>query len=281
MGFDPGVLVTGAGGQVGRALQNEWRGPTYLEHAELDVTDAGSVRSAIRVARVVIHLAAFTNVDGCEEQPEIAHQVNAEGTRLISEAARSSGARVIFISTDYVFDGRSGDEYAEDDACSPLNVYGRSKLEAERHVQRNADNLTIRTSWVFGDGKNFIKSILRAAENGIPLRVVCDQRGRPTYARDLAAGIRTAAERNVSGIVHVCGDGDPCTWAELARVSLEARGSSARVEPVTSQEYETQATKTVAARPANSVLSLNRARALGFPLRPWRRSVEDYVRELP
>ena len=281
MGLDSGVLVTGAGGQVGRALQHDWRGPTYFEHSELDVTDAGSLRSAIRGARLVIHLAAFTNVDGCEEQPEMAHQVNAEGSRLISEAARSYGARVIFISTDYVFDGRSRDEYAEDDTCSPLNVYGRSKLEAERHVQRDADNLTIRTSWVFGDGKNFIKSILRAAENGVPLRVVCDQRGRPTYARDLAAAIRTAAERDLSGIVHVCGDGDPCTWAELARVSLAARGSSARVEPITSEDYKNQATKTVAARPANSVLSLNKARALGIPLRPWRRSVEDYVTELP
>jgi dTDP-4-dehydrorhamnose reductase len=271
--------VTGAGGQVGRALRAHLPGARFAAHADLDVTDGDAVRAAVAGAATVVHLAALTNVDGCERDPDAARRVNADGTSNICAAATEAGARVVYVSTDYVFPGDRDGEWEEDDPPAPLNVYGRTKLLGEEEVGRAPANLVVRTSWVFGDGRNFVRTILAAAGRGAPLRVVADQRGRPTWAGDVARAIAALVGGNAAGIVHVAGDGPACTWADLARAAVAEAGVAAPVEPVTTAEYAASAAAPVAPRPANSTLSLARARRLGVPLGGWRDALRRYVRE--
>jgi dTDP-4-dehydrorhamnose reductase len=266
VGSDPRVLVTGADGQVGTALRAVLPGATFLRRADLDVCDGAAVRAAIgRPGDAVIHAAAMTDVDGCERDPAAAFAVNAAGARNIV----ATGARVVQLSTDYVFDGAKAGAYAEDDPTEPLSAYGRSKLEAERSVLERPGNLVVRTSWVYGRGRNFIRSILAAERAGRPLRVVCDQRGRPTWADDLARALVHLLGAGTAGIVHVSGDGEPCTWADLAELVV-----GHPVERISTEELGAPAP-----RPRNSVLDLGRARALGVPLADWRESVGRYLEE--
>jgi len=255
--------VTGAGGQVGLALRDRLPGAAFLTRAELDVTDAEAVRDALAGADVVVHTAAMTNVDGCELDPERAEAVNAGGAANVAAA----GARVIHLSTDYVFSGEEPGEYAEDAPTGPLGAYGRSKLAGERAVLDHPGNLVVRTSWVYGEGRNFIRSILAAERAGNDLRVVSDQRGRPTWAGDIARAVAHLVGRDDTGVVHVTGAGEPCTWADLAEVVV-----GHPVERITSDEFGAPAP-----RPRNSVLSLRRARSLGVPLADWRDSVMRYL----
>lgn len=263
MGSDPRVLVTGAAGQVGRALRSRLPGAVYLGRAELDVRDADAVRRAVRADDVVVHAAAMTDVDGCERDPAAADAANAGGSANVA----ATGARVIMLSTDYVFDGRAERPYREDDPTGPLSAYGRSKLAAERAVLARPGNLVVRTAWVYGEGRNFIRSILAAERDGRPLRVVADQRGRPTWAGDLAAALAFLVRAGTAGVVHVTGDGEPCTWADLAELVV-----GHPVERITSAELAAPAP-----RPRWSVLDLGRARALGVPLADWRDSVRRYL----
>lgn len=281
MGPDRAIVVTGAGGQVGRALAGPLSGARFLSHLDLDVTDAGGVRRAAGTASIVLHLAAMTNVDECERDPDRAFAVNAEGTRNVVEAAEDAGARVIYLSTDYVFDGTKPGEYSEDDPPAPINAYGRSKLEGERFVAKVPANLIVRTSWVFGDGRNFVRTMVGAARNGTPLRVVDDQTGRPTWAEGLAEAIVFLVEEGVSGVIHVTGEGAPSTWADVAEFALAVARLDAPVERTDSATYRRSADRLVAPRPPNSTLSLERARKLGVPLRDWRDSVRRYVETLP
>jgi dTDP-4-dehydrorhamnose reductase len=180
-----------------------------------------------------------------------------------------TGARTLLLSTDYVFAGDAAGAYAEDDPTGPLSAYGRSKLQAERAVLHRPGNLVVRTSWVYGDGRNFIRSILAAERAGKELRVVADQRGRPTWAGDLAAALAHLVAAETTGIVHVTGDGDPCTWADLAELVVG--------HPV--QRISSADLGAPAPRPANSVLDLGRAHALGVPLADWHRSVARYLED--
>ena len=170
---------------MGAALRDRLPHAVFLDRAGLDVCDAAAVRAALRPDDVVIHAAAMTDVDGCERDPEAAFAVNAAGAANVA----ATGARTLLLSTDYVFDGEAARAYAEDDPTGPLSAYGRSKLEAERAVLQRPGNLVVRTSWVYGEGRNFIRSILAAERAGKELRVVADQRGRPTWAGDLAAAL--------------------------------------------------------------------------------------------
>jgi dTDP-4-dehydrorhamnose 3,5-epimerase len=255
--------VTGADGQVGRALRARLPDAVFLTRGDLDVTDQRMVRHLLGGVDLVVHCAAMTDVDGCERDPERAMAVNAWGSAHVAMAAD----RVILLSTDYVFDGTKPGEYREDDPPNPRSAYGRSKLEAERAVLEAGPNLVVRTSWLFGDGRNFVRSIAAAARAGKPLRVVGDQRGRPTFAGDLALALAHLAARDDVGVLHVAGDGTPCTWAELAEVV-----AGRPVERVTTAEWGAPAP-----RPANSVLALGRARGRGVPLRDWRTSVRRYL----
>jgi dTDP-4-dehydrorhamnose reductase len=255
--------VTGAGGQVGLALRDHLPTAVFLTREELDVTDAEAVREALGGADLVVHAAAMTNVDGCELDPERAMAVNGEGAANVAAA----GVRVIHLSTDYVFSGDEPGEYAEDAPTGPLGAYGRSKLEGERAVLARPGNLAVRTSWVYGEGRNFIRSIVAAERAGKTLRVVDDQRGRPTWAADLARALAYLAGRGDTGVVHVTGAGEPCTWADLAEMVV-----GHPVERITSAEFGAPAP-----RPRNSALSLARARSMGVPLADWRDSVMRYL----
>jgi dTDP-4-dehydrorhamnose reductase len=255
--------VTGAGGQVGLALREHLPGAEFLTREELDVTDAEAVREALGGADLVVHAAAMTNVDGCELDPERATAVNAGGAANVAAA----GVRVIHLSTDYVFSGDEPGEYGEDAPTRPLGAYGRSKLGGERAVLGRPRNLVVRTSWVYGEGRNFIRSILAAEAAGRELRVVDDQRGRPTWAGDVARAIAYLAAREDTGLLHVTGAGEPCTWADLAEIVV-----GHPVERITSAEFGAPAP-----RPRNSALSLRRARSLGVPLADWRDSVMRYL----
>lgn len=278
MGRDPTVLITGADGQVGRALRVLLPGARAPGHAELDVTDADAVAAALEGTDAVVHTAGLTNVDACETDRERAEQVNVGGTRNVVDAARRTGTRVIYLSTDYVFDGRSDRPYVESDHPAPLNVYGRTKLEAERLVASLEGSLIVRSSWIFGDGRNFVATILDAAASAArPLKVVDDQRGIPTPAAGLAWALRFAIEGTLDGILHVAGDGSVVSWAELARAALEAAGSQVAVDPVTTEEYMSLSDRPIVPRPRFSALDLSKARSLRVPLLDWRTGLKDYV----
>jgi dTDP-4-dehydrorhamnose reductase len=250
---------------VGTALRAHLPGATFLDRAGLDVCDAAAVRAAFGPGDIVIHAAAMTDVDGCERDPGAAFGVNATAAANVV----ASGARVVLLSTDYVFDGRAERPYREDDSTGPLSAYGRSKLAGEQAALARPGNLVVRTAWVYGSGRNFIRSILAAERAGRPLRVVSDQRGRPTSADDLARALAHLVAAGTTGIVHVTGAGEPCTWADLAELVV-----GHPVERISSAELGAPAP-----RPRSSVLDLGRAHALGVPLADWHRSVRRYLED--
>jgi dTDP-4-dehydrorhamnose reductase len=265
------VLVTGAKGQLGVELLEvlgQGHEVVGLDLPELDITkpEAARVIADTRPAWVV-HAAAWTDVDGCERDPERANLVNGEGTRRVAEACRAVGAGLAYLSTDYVFDGRKGSPYLETDPVSPLSAYARSKVAGEEAVRTIAPRWAIvRTAWLFGvSGKNFVKTIVEKAAAGGPLRVVDDQVGSPTYARDLAEAIAQLVSRELTGTYHVTTSGS-CSWYAFTRAIVEEAGlAHVAVAPMTTAELGRPAP-----RPALSVLA-NHAWALAGlrPLRPW------------
>jgi len=285
------VLVTGSGGQVGtevvEVLQRRAvamrRGPgldvVAADHGHLDVGSRDAVLGAITTIEpdVVIHAAAFTAVDRCESEPERAYRDNSFGTRHVAEAARMIGAHVAYVSTDYVFDGRSPRPYTEWDIPNPLSVYGRSKLGGEREL--DSTSTVVRTSWVCGrNGANMVKTVLRLAAEPGPLRFVEDQVGSPTIAGDLAEVLVELALARRAGIFHVTNSGTT-SWFGFARAVVGfAGGDVARVEPITTAEL---VPPRPAPRPANSVLDNLALRLDGHrPLRSWETATEALVAEL-
>jgi dTDP-4-dehydrorhamnose reductase len=233
--------------------------------AELDVTDLAAVRDALSGA-TVINCAAFTDVDGAEADPAAAHAVNAQGAHNVAEAA----ARVIYISTDYVFDGSKTGPYVESDPVNPLSAYGRSKLAGERAtLTASPQSLIVRTSWLFGaGGGNFVATMLRLGEERGAVRVVDDQVGCPTFTGHLAEALCELARSGRHGFLHVAGGGS-CSWFELARAIFERAGLDCRVEPQTTAE-----TGRPAPRPANSVLRSERDAP---ELPAWQDGLDAYM----
>lgn len=270
--------MTGAGGQVGTELTKHLQSARFMTHQDLDITNPSTLRRVVAGVDVVVHLAAMTDVDRCEEDPERAFDINANGTKEVCAAATNEGARIVYLSTDYVFDGTKGSEYVEDDPTNPLNVYGRSKLAGEDYVRATDAHQIVRTSWVIGEGRNFVGTILRVAEEKGVVSVVEDQRGRPTFATDLARGIGDLIRSSFSGTLHLAGAGEPCTWADLAEEALRSAGVNAVVDRVDTESYIARANRKVAPRPADSTLSIAKAVALGIRPRPWRESLVDYLR---
>ena len=260
---------------MGTALRTLMPEARFATRTELDVTKPASVRDAASGMEAVVHLAANTNVDGCELDPEAARLVNSAGTRHVVEGARAAGAKVVYVSTDFVFAGDRDGEYAEDDDTGPVNVYGTTKLEGERHLDPALD-LIVRSSWIFGRGRNFVDTILGLARRG-PVRVVTDQRGRPTSALELARALVFLVDAAATGTIHVAGDGPPASWAGLARAAVGAARLDAEVIEIDTASYAAEAGRPVAPRPPNSALALDKARDLGVPLLDWRTSVADYV----
>jgi dTDP-4-dehydrorhamnose reductase len=265
------ILVTGAGGQLGTDLvqlegHHEMIATTS---ATLDVGDRDSALAAITSTApdLIVHAAAWTAVDACESNPDRAYRVNALGSRHVAEGARLTGAHLVAVSTDYVFDGRQADPYVEWDTTNPLSVYGRSKLAGEHEVQALLPGATIvRTAWVGGThGSNMIKTILRLAAGESPLRFVDDQRGCPTFTDDLAAMLLSLGVARRPGLFHVTNQG-PTTWYHFARDVLRAAGQDPdRVTPITTADLDPPRP---APRPANSVLDNAALRLGGLALLP-------------
>ena len=267
------VLITGAGGQLGQDLVAAFAGPdrrdevVAADRATLDVGDRDAVLQAITQLRpaVVVHAAAWTAVDDCEGDPDRAYRINTLGTRHVAEAARISGAHVLYVSTDYVFDGRASSPYREWDDPNPLSVYGRSKLGGERELRSLLAGATIvRTSWVCGiHGANMLKAVLRLAAAGSELGFVDDQRGCPTFTDDLAGMIVELAAGRRPGLFHVTNQG-ATTWYQFACDVLVAAGlDPAMVRPITTAELDPPRP---APRPANSVLDNGALRLGGIAL---------------
>jgi dTDP-4-dehydrorhamnose reductase len=277
------ILVTGANGQLGQELVR-FPAPPDLEivgfgRAELDVTDFGQCRAVLHAIRpdAVIHCAAYTKVDQAESEPDEAYRVNAEGSRNAVLAAEQIGAKFVYISTDYVFDGKTDRPYRVDDPPNPLSAYGRSKLAGERFVRTlSSRHFIVRTSWVFGPyGSNFVKTMLKLAEERDVIRVVDDQVGSPTCTRDLARFLLELVKTDHFGVWHATNSGF-CSWYGFARAIFEEKGLNVKVEPCATAEFPRPAP-----RPAYSVLDHGAIRELGFePFRPWREALRDYLQML-
>jgi dTDP-4-dehydrorhamnose reductase len=281
------VLVTGAGGQLGRDLVDAFAanggGKAHqvvaADHSRLDVTDRDVVLQAMAAFRpeVVVHAAAWTAVDACEGDPDRAMAVNALGTRHVAEGARQVGAHVCYLSTDYVFDGRATRPYTEWDPPNPLSVYGRSKLAGEGEL--DPGHAVVRTSWVCGrHGANVVHTVLRLAAEGGTLRFVDDQLGCPTFTSDLAQVVRSLALSRRPGVFHVTNQG-ATTWFGFAQAIMAAAGLDPdRVEAVATDALRP---RRAAPRPANSVLDNAALRLSGLPAMPaWREPLQRLVKEL-
>lgn len=244
------------------------------------MTDRVAVLEAISAYRpeVMVNAAVFTRVDAAEAERERAFEVNGKAVTHLAEAASEVGALLVQVSTDYVFPGDKDGPYLEDDPRAPLSVYGMSKLEGEKAAEAADPHLIVRTSWVFGEGANFIRSVVGAAQSRDEMTVVDDQRGLPTYAPDLAQGLLDLVAAGATGTYHLAGGGEAGTWADVAEVALEAAGLETKVRRVTTDEYYAGKSGPVAPRPANSVLDCSKAASLGISLRPWRKAVAKYVR---
>jgi dTDP-4-dehydrorhamnose reductase len=271
------ILLTGAGGQLGRELQEALRDDDVvaLAHADLDVSDRGAVQDAVGRARPdwVINAAAFNDVDAAETNPDAAFAVNREAPGHLAEAAHTVGAAILHVSSDYVFDGRKGAAYTEEDAPNPLSVYGRSKLEGERRVaESGAAAVIVRTAWLYGrHGRNFVKAILEAAKRGQPLRVVEDQWGSPTSTADLAPAIGQLIRSPARGLLHAVNAG-ACSRYQLAQAIV---GGRVEVLPISSAEANRPAP-----RPRNASLTSVRWEAMGLvPLRGWQAALADFLRQ--
>src|SRR5215218_6672228 len=237
------VLITGAAGMVGRALAEHCRSlgdeVVALDREGLDVTDERGTRGAFSRLRpdTVINCAAWTDVDGCELDPQRAFLVNSQGVEALATAARLSSASFVTVSTDYVFDGRREHHfYTQRDDPHPLSAYGAAKLEGERRAQAAAARTSVvRTGWVFGaGGRNFLATVVGRARRGERLRAIADSYGTPTYAPDLAARLRELAELDLSGVYHVVNAGEGASYEGFARAAAEAAGApGARIESVT------------------------------------------------
>ena len=268
------VLITGAGGQLGRALQEAFSEDDVLplRREDWDVSEPASSALLQAPLDLVLHAAAWTDVDGAEQDPQGASAVNVGGTANAAALCRSLRARLVFFSTDYVFDGRRREPYVESDAPNPLSAYGRSKLHAEGAAGPEA--WIVRTSWTFGpSGRNFVRTMLALAERQGEVAVVDDQRGAPTYVAHLAGAVRELVDRDAPrGVWHLTAQGD-CTWAELAEAVFEEAGLGTRVRRIATEELGRPAS-----RPAYSVLRSERPDAPTLP--HWREGVRECLAAL-
>ena len=270
------ILLTGRTGQVGSELQAILHPAVATDHATLDLADPDGIRQAVRAAKpdVIINAAAYTAVDKAESEPEIAMRINGAAPGVFAEEAKRAGALLVHYSTDYIFDGTKRLPYLETDAPKPASVYGRTKLEGEARIQASGcRHLILRTAWVYGQGSNFVRAILRQAEKGAALRVVNDQIGAPTWARDIATATGALLKTRAEGTFNVSAAGSS-SWYEVALEILRLVGLRVDVKPVSTAEYGAKAP-----RPAYSVLDNGKLRANGVtPIGDWRGRLAEHLK---
>lgn len=273
------ILITGAQGQLGSAVRRILTGEDLIlkDLPDFDLTNP-ACGDQIRETKpeIILHFGAYTNVDQAERDSELAHRVNAQGTQWVAHAAKAINARLLYVSTDYVFNGAKTSPYQEEDAPHPLNQYGLSKYEGEQAVLTVCqDALVVRTAWVFGhEGHNFVKTIMRLAQERPVLEVVSDQRGCPTYAEDLGQAIQKLAVSDLRGICHVTNSGD-CSWYEFAKAIVRQSGAKADVRPISTAHAARPAK-----RPAYSVLSQDRFATHYSKLPDWQDALARFVKHV-
>lgn len=276
------IVITGAGGMLGSALcdvlgENDEVFP--FSHTELDIADSSQIEGVLKNVRpdLLINAAAYTKVDDCERNSQLAFQVNGQAVGNLARACHSYPIFLVHFSTDYVFDGQKRTPYLEDDSTGPLNVYGASKLKGEQKiVEVGGENfLIVRTSWLYGPhGPNFVDKILELASQRPELQVVDDQVGAPTYTYDVAKAVRFLIEKRAKGIIHVTNRGIS-SWYEFAVEILKVAGlSHIPIRKITSDQM-----KRPAARPAYSALSMDRLeKVYGYQMRGWKEALKEYLR---
>ena len=273
------ILITGSNGMLGHDLQEVLKNKHELiltTSKTLNITDRDQVLKVICENKpdVVINSAAYTDVDGCEDNHDIAYGVNGEGVRNLALACKEIDCPLVHISTDYVFNGKNNRPWVEDDEIDPINVYGKSKLEGEEAILEILDKyFIVRTAWLYGvNGKNFPKTMLELAKNHSEITVVYDEVGSPTYTLDLAYGISQLIETDYYGIYHIT-NSESCSWCEFARYIFEVAGVDVNVIPVTASEFARPAP-----RPSYSVLENKNWIYNGFkPLRSYKEAIKEYI----
>ena len=272
------TLILGAGGQLGRALQRRFPDAVALDRSKLDITDRAAVRDFDWAdVDVVVNAAAWTAVDAAEDPANLAavRAVNVDAVGHLARAVRTCGATLVHVSSEYVFDGRHHGPHPEDWPANPLSVYGQSKADGDVQAGYVTEHYLLRTTWLAGEGANFVRTMAGLADRGVSPTVVDDQIGRLTHADDLAAGITHLIEtRAPFGTYNLTNDGEPASWADVAAAVFEARGRSADdVTRVSTADYFADKPR-AAARPLNSVLDLSRIKAEGFSPPDWRNAIQ-------
>lgn len=277
------IMITGCNGQLGREMNRFYAGNTDIKliNTDVDELDITNVDAVMKFAKevqpyAIVNCAAYTAVDACETNQDVAFKVNAIGPRNLAIAARETGAKILHVSTDYVFDGTKETPYYESDPICPQSVYGSTKAEAEKMVQQMADRFYIlRTAWLYGDGKNFAKTMLRLAETNDVVKVVGDQFGTPTSAYELTKSIDSLLFTDNYGLFHATCEGS-CNWAEFAQEIFRLAGKNTKVQAITTAEYGAPAN-----RPAHSVLENYMFKMTnGYMFADWHDAIEKYLREL-
>ena len=280
------ILITGAKGMLAQAVREKFEKKNELiltDVQDLDITNEQAVKDFI--ARVkpdyIINCAAYTAVDKAEENEELAEKINADGPKNLALAAKENNAILVHVSTDYVFPGDLDVEkaYTEEDATGPVTAYGRTKLHGEQAIANNCDKYYIfRTAWLYGEGKNFVRTMLTLSETRDEISVVCDQHGSPTYTEDLTSIIYQAIEKKIPfGIYHSTNQ-EFTTWSEFTKKIFELSNISTKVNPITSEEYSKQY-PTSANRPKNSQLSKNKLLSNGIEIPNWEDALKRYLKK--
>lgn len=277
------ILVTGSNGQLGhdiiKLLENSEHRVYGYDRKQMDITDEKAVFREVTKIKpdVIVHCAAYTNVDGAEMDQDGAYAVNTLGTKYLAMAAKEVDAKMVYVSTDYVFDGEAKEPYEVDSPTNPIGVYGKTKLGGEKAVKEILDKYYIvRTAWVFGkNGKNFVKTMLRLGKERGEIGVVADQYGSPTYTIDLAKFIIKLIQTDKYGLYHATNSGT-CSWYEFAVEIFKQAGLNVKVNPLTTEQYPTPAK-----RPKFSVLSKKKIVEEGFtPLQHWQDALNAYLKEI-
>ena len=277
------IIVTGANGQLGRAINQQYAGNSEYEliNTDVDELDITRIESVMDLARrvqpyAIINCAAYTAVEACEQEEDLAFRINAIGARNLSIAASETGAKLVHVSTDYVFDGNGSRPYRETDPVGPQGAYGRTKLAGENFVKEFSDrHYIVRTAWLYGDGKNFVKTMLRLSETNDVIRVVKDQVGSPTSAVELAKAIAYLLPTENYGLFHGTCEGD-CSWAQFTEEIFRLAGRKTKVDPITSEEYGA-----AVKRPAYSILENYMFKmTTDYMFADWHDAIAEYLKNL-